>query len=794
MSRFKVLPHGAGALVIVLGALTLTGWAFDIHTLKSVFPGLITMKANTALCFILAAVALLLQANPEPVPAAQRVVARSLAGLVLFAAGCTLLEHVTGRSLGLDQVLFRESLQEAGDSFPGRMSPASSLSFAVLATALLTLDMRSRRFQGWPALWLTLAVVVITLLAFIGYFYRVENLHWIAPYTTIALHSVIAFWLLCLGILFARPERGLMAMFTSDSPGGLLARRMLPAAILLPLFCGWLSVAGERARLFDLGFGSALFATALITIFTALVTRSAATLNRVEADRRRDAEALRHTHARLDGIITSALDAVISFNADRRIVLFNPAAEKMFGVRAAQALGQPVEQFLPEAFLTDPPGRRPLLGAGTGEPTAALARRASGEQFPVEASTSQVEVDKARLFTVILRDITERRRTEESLFESERREHARRVELETLMEGAPVVVFIAHDAECRLITGNRAAQEMLRMSGPVLNFSRTAPESQRPVHFKVHKHGRLVPDELLPMQAAGREGKPVLGQELEVRFADGTARWIYGNAVPLLKPDGTVRGVVAAFVDITALQQAEQELKSSRENLRRLAGRLQAVREEERTMVAREIHDVLAQELTSLKMDLAWLNRRLAQPIDEAKQHLLREKVAGMSTTADTAIASVQRIATELRPVVLDSLGLCAAIEWQAKDFEQRSGIACRTNMPDHDLHLDRDSATALFRILQESLTNVARHSGATQVDIELHRDDGWVNLAVRDNGRGIRAAEVNDPYSVGLLGMRERATLLGGQCEIGGHPGAGTAVTARLPFRPEPQPHDESL
>jgi signal transduction histidine kinase len=284
------------------------------------------------------------------------------------------------------------------------------------------------------------------------------------------------------------------------------------------------------------------------------------------------------------------------------------------------------------------------------------------------------------------------------------------------------------------------------------------------------------------MQVAGRQGKPVLEQEFELRFSDGTSRWIFGNAVPVFKPDGTVRGVVATYVETTALKRAEVELGASREELQALTARLLAVREEERTRVAREIHDVLAQELTRLKMDIVWLTRRLGQPIEEGKRPVLQGKLVAMSELTDVAIESVQKIATELRPVVLDSLGLCAAIEWQAKDFGERTGITCYVTLPENDLELERERSTALFRILQESLTNIARYSAATQVEIELQADEAEVTLSVRDNGRGILDSEANNPYSVGLTGMRERASLLGGQCNIAARPGGGTTVEARLP------------
>jgi PAS domain S-box-containing protein len=237
-----------------------------------------------------------------------------------------------------------------------------------------------------------------------------------------------------------------------------------------------------------------------------------------------------------------------------------------------------------------------------------------------------------------------------------------------------------------------------------------------------------------------------------------------------------------ALSDITQRKQAEQE-RASREQLRGLAARLEAAREEERTRVAREIHDVLAQELLQIKLDIAWLNRRLAEPIDARKQKLLLEKLASMNLMTDTAAQTVQKIATELRPIVLDSLGLCAAIEWQAADFQRRTEIHCKTDVPAEDIPMARDRSTAVFRILQESLTNVARHAQAKEVQISLRQEADEIILTVRDSGRGIRASQEEDPRSIGLLGMRERALLLNGRCKISGQAGKGTIVELRLPL-----------
>jgi PAS domain S-box-containing protein len=246
--------------------------------------------------------------------------------------------------------------------------------------------------------------------------------------------------------------------------------------------------------------------------------------------------------------------------------------------------------------------------------------------------------------------------------------------------------------------------------------------------------------------------------------------------------------------DITERKRAEEELRASREQLRALAARLQAAREEERTHVAREIHDVLAQELTRLKIDLFWLQRHLAKPGKAAPSEVLTARVSEMSQMADAAIQCVQRIATGLRPAVLDSLGLCAAVEWLCQDFQTHSGIPCQANVPEEELPVDPESAIAAFRILQESLTNVQRHAKATRVKILLQQEARHLILRVRDNGCGIRSEALSSSLSIGLVGMRERALLRGGQLEIRSKKGSGTTVEVWMPLpKNEHQPEVES-
>jgi PAS domain S-box-containing protein len=235
-----------------------------------------------------------------------------------------------------------------------------------------------------------------------------------------------------------------------------------------------------------------------------------------------------------------------------------------------------------------------------------------------------------------------------------------------------------------------------------------------------------------------------------------------------------VERVAGVVQDITEQKRSQKELQESFDRLRALTAQLQSVREEERARLARELHDELGQALTAIKIDLASLQAT-------APGEQLSGNIGAIMNYVDRTIHSVRRISTELRPGILDDLGLVAAVDWAAGEFQKRTRIECQTNVPGTELAVDSERAIALFRIFQETLTNIARHSGATKVNIELGQNAGDLFLEVRDNGRGMGKTSPNTG-SMGILGMRERARLLGGGLEIASGPSGGTTVRVRIP------------
>jgi PAS domain S-box-containing protein len=388
-------------------------------------------------------------------------------------------------------------------------------------------------------------------------------------------------------------------------------------------------------------------------------------------------------------------------------------------------------------------------------------RRVNGEEFPLEASISKADVNGKKFFTVILRDISERKQAEEKIRDSEEK-------FSKIFYSSPSPIGIGEIHSGRLIDVNGSyasffgyeREELIGRSASNL----WADPAQR---------------DAVAAKLGG--GHSVQGLEVQFRRKHGDIR------VGLLSmervPVGEAPVLIAMITDITERKQAEAKIRATSELLRALALRGLAVREEERTNIAREIHDVLAQELTRLKIDLIWLAKRVAKPGDEATRATMAARIGEAVTQADTAISTVQRIATELRPVILDSLGLPAAVEWQVEDFARRTGLEFRVDAHAGESTLARESATAVFRILQESLTNIARHARATSVDVRFAEDAAAATLTVADNGCGITADQIANARSIGLAGMRERAQAFGGLLEIVGVPGAGTTVRVRIPF-----------
>jgi PAS domain S-box-containing protein len=467
------------------------------------------------------------------------------------------------------------------------------------------------------------------------------------------------------------------------------------------------------------------------------------------------------SEARLRAIIESAMDAIIITDARQRIVLFNAAAEQIFRCPGADAIGTDLGRFIPVQHLAP----LPLPAAGdaaaaalrhSGEHLALTGIRADGAQFPIDASISPVQLRGVAHFVVILRDITERKQVEAALRENERRyrnlfSHAMDGILLLDIEGNVIDV---NDSFARMHGYTTA--ELLRMNLRNLD----TPETQA-----------LAPERIRRVL----QGES-LGFEIEQYHRDGHIMPL-DVAASAIDIDGKMY-ILAFHRDITERRRAEQELRRSQQELRGLSKAANEALEAERRRTARELHDELGQSLTALKMDLESLRGDLPPGQPE-----LAERAQAMHALLDGTIAATRRIAADLRPLMLDDLGLAAALDWLTHNFSQHTGIATDLVIDNAVAQVPEPIASALYRITQESLTNVAKYAQAGMAEIRLELDGDWVQLLVRDDGRGIEAADQEKRGAFGLLGIRERVTLLGGEVTIKGVAGKGSELRARIPL-----------
>jgi signal transduction histidine kinase len=368
-------------------------------------------------------------------------------------------------------------------------------------------------------------------------------------------------------------------------------------------------------------------------------------------------------------------------------------------------------------------------------------------------------------------DITERKKTEEALRETQ--------EWLSLAQSAAGIGLwdwdIIKDAvKCSDQQYRLYGREPGTLSFTYAEWTRMLHPDDRSEHERIDPRNYPVGDEYK--------------REFRCVWPDGSVHWLYGRAKFYRDENGRAVRALGANIDISGFKEAEEqrnraerELIASREQLRQLAAHLEGAREEERIRIAREIHDELGQILTVLKMDLEAVEARYRTSTGRPLKDVTR-RMASMLKNLDFMIGAVRRISSQLRPGILDHLGIAAAIEWQLQEFENRTGIRCCTIALPEQLPLDTKQSTAVFRICQEILTNVARHSEASWIKVHVRMENAWMTLSISDNGRGFDPSRLSDLKALGLLGMRERALLLGGSVQIESQPGKGATVTLRIP------------
>jgi len=455
-------------------------------------------------------------------------------------------------------------------------------------------------------------------------------------------------------------------------------------------------------------------------------------------------------------------EAVIATDREARITFLNPVAAALTGWQPKNALGRPIGNVL--RLINEVSGMtadNEVLRVLKEKQVLAVANHVDlvtrdGREIAVEHSAAPIFAGGGQVIGVvlILRDVAERRQ-----------EQIATAEQAALLELTQDSVFVI-DMEGRVLFWSRGAEAMMgytkaQAAGKIAHemllteFPLPFAEIRNQLFELGHWEGDLI--------KTARDGRRVIV----------AGRWA-------LQPGkrGQAPRVLVVNSDITVRKQVEESLILQKEQLRALAERLQWVREEDRKLVARELHDQIGQILTAIKMDMTWMARHLPQ-----SEEKVLARLAESIESINGGVRTVRKICSGLRPGVLDDLGLAAAIEWQASEFASRNDIRCSVTVPPVDLHLDGDRATAAFRIFQECLTNVVRHAKAKSVRVDLSQEEESILLIVEDDGVGFCESDLSNTLgSLGLLGMKERAQFCGGNLQISSSPGNGTTVTVRVP------------
>ena len=778
--RYGVLVPGFAVLAISLSDLL--GWIFQPEIFKRLVNGLGEMKPNTALGFLFLTIALLLLDNSrQPL----RVISRGCAILALLIGVLTALEHLTGFNLGIDQ-LFLSIMPVTGTLQPGQMSLVTSLNLISLGGAILLVNLRFGHFL--PSAFLTWVTGSLSFLTLTGYAYDAESLYRLRLFSHVSLLTSITFLALCTAIMFARPERGGAAILLRRDLGGQAARRLMPAAIFVPFAISLIIVRLHSDGTYGVALMVFLFVVAPVAVFVPLVLLSAALLSRMEREREQSEDELRVSTQRYSSVVASAMDAIITLDESLRVIVFNEAAERMFGCPAWEALGNPLDRFLPIRFREVHEqhvlrfGEAGVTTRSMVSPGILSAVRANGEEFPIEATVSQVRVAGQKLYTVILRDITERKRAEETLRQSEAR-------FRSIYEQAAVgIEQVALDG--RMLMVNAALCRMLGYEEAELRRKRTEDIT----HPDDHAH------ELELLHAMQRERRNSYEMEKRYLHRNGSVVWVNVSSSMVNDAAGVPLYRISVVQNITERKRAEDQLKQAQkmEAIGRLAGG-----------VAHDFNTLLNVMLGYSELLLAEL------PEDDAR----REKVMQIKNSgAAGALLTRQLLAfSRKQPVTQQVLDLRDVASRMTPILEQ---------LLNQDIELSVKCSGDLCPVkvdpgqLQQLVLNLVANAGDSmpgggQINIEVRAEDidhtfvrqhpslhvgRYAMLAISDSGAGMDAetvAHIFEPFfttkdpgkgtGLGLATVYGIIKRNGGDIWVYSEVGVGTIFKVYLPLTSEP-------
>jgi len=710
---FRAFSSWVALAVTTVGFSVLLGWLLDVHWLKSVLPGLVTMKANTALGLILAAVALWLL-RAEHGNRSERRLGQLCAFVVLLLGLLTFSQYLFGWDFGIDQLLFRETPEAIRTSSLGRMAPQTALGFLLVASALLLLDVETRSHHR-PAQALALAVALASFFALCGYAYGVSAFYGFASYTHIALHTAVSFGLLSLGVLCARPGRGPMAFVSSNQLGGLIVRRLLPAAVGIPAILGWLRLEGEQAGLYGTEFGITLSVVSSTILLALVIWWNARWLERVDDERRR-------AEQELDRFFNLSLDLLCIAGFDGHFKRLNPAWEKTLGFTEVELLARPYLEFVhpDDRQVTQAEASKIAAGADTISFENRYRCKDGSYRWLLWKSTP---VPDRQLVYASARDITERKKAEQAL---------RR--LAAIVESTDDAV-VGKTLDGTIISWNPGAEVLYGYPADEVigrPFSLLVPSDR--------------PDEMSVILDRIRRGERVVHYETVRRRKDASLASISLTVSPLKDGAGRIVGASSIARDITARKQDEARLQQ-------LNAELEATNKELEAFTYSVSHDLRA-PLRHVDGFSRILVEEFGPQLDPtARRYLerMQKGVRNMATLVDDLLQLARISRQEVRRQVA-GLGLLVAEvvadlepETDGRQIEWRIG-----QLP----FADCDPAL-MKQVFANLLSNAVKYTRPRQqavIEVGTLNQNGQSAVFVRDNGVGFSMK-----YADKLFGVFQR-------------------------------------
>jgi PAS domain S-box-containing protein len=756
--RFRQASKAIAFLVTTLGLVVVCGWAFHVPVLTYIQPTLQSMKVNTALSFLCLGAGLWLAGNDE------RQRSRSILGLlVVIIAGSTLAEYAFHISLGIDQLLIRDTRTPSLSAYPGRMAIATAICFLLLGSAVMFLGLKK-------ALVLQRALVVacfaFSLVALCGYLYGAESLYSITSYSTIGVHTSAGLMAVCLAYFLARPNEGIASIAASDSNSGFVLRTLVPAIIVVPILIGWLKLAGQRANLYDTPFGTALQVLASIGCLAALTMLVARSMYRWECESSHSEKMIRESEARFRLVADTAPALIWTSGTNKLCTYVNKPWLEFTGRSIVFELGNGWAEGVHPEDLQRCLGNYTQSFDRRVKFRMEYRRRRHDGEYRWILDIGVPRFDQNRSFVGYIGigvDVTERKVAEEALHELNRTLEGQTAELQSreellkiFVKSAPVgVAMFDRDMRYLQVSDRWCADYGVDVS-QILGRS----------HYEVFPD---MPDRWKQVHARALEGETLRADE-DLWDRKGGMKWIRWEVRPWLNTERLPGGILVFAEDITRRKQMEEAIS-------RMSRNLIESQEQERTRIGRELHDDINQRLAMLAIELDQLQKNPSE---------VRSRVQKLQKQTIEISDDVQALSHELDSSKLEYFGAIGSMRSWCEEFGERQGIRVEFKSPEAKISIPREIGLCFFRVLQEALHNAAKYSGAKRIEVQLREDAGEIHLLISDLGRGFDLETAKEGRGLGLTSMQERVRLIKGIIAIQSKPMGGTTVHVRVPLMSE--------